>query len=298
MDTALHYLASGNVSAGLSHLVAFLAQTRRRLSRIDWTSFVSTVVMPHPIREVVHAEPYTRRAFQKPRGYAGDAVMMDYLYGYRDDEIDGLPDLERRLCRHSTRTSAGEAVRFRLRLLADMIDAEVDHCGRAIDVVALAAGHVREADLSRAVRSGDARITAIDQDDESLAFVYDTYRARGVTAMPGSVRRILSGRVTLPAADLMYTAGLYDYLNQSVATRLTTKMFNAVRPGGTLLLANFVPDIPDVGYMESLMDWHLIYRSDDEMRALLQGIAPGEIAAVDQFHDPFDNITFLRVSKA
>lgn len=74
-------------------------------------------------------------------------------------------------------------------------------------------------------------------------------------------------------------------------------MFDAVRPGGTLLIANFLPNIPDLGYMESLMDWHLIYRTDEEMRALTTDIAPGNIAGIDQFHDPFDNITFLRVTK-
>ena len=149
-------------------------------------------------------------------------------------------------------------------------------------------------DLSTAVRSGDASITALDQDEESLAVVHREYAKFGVNAVPASVRHILVGRVKLPASDLSYTAGPYDYLTEPVATRLTTLMFDALRPGGTLLLANFLPDIPDVGYMESLMDWHLIYRDDAEMRALLAGVPPGEIAGISQFHDPFENITFMR----
>jgi len=44
----------------------------------------------------VHADPLTYRAFSKPRGYAGDAVMMDHIYGYRREDtsivhIRGLP---------------------------------------------------------------------------------------------------------------------------------------------------------------------------------------------------------------
>ena len=170
--------------------------------------------------------------------------------------------------------------------------------GYPIGVLALAAGHLREVDLSTAVRSGDASITALDQDEESLAVVHREYAQYGVKATPASVRHILAGRLKLPASDLSYTAGLYDHLTEPVATRLTSLMSDALRPGGTLLPANFLPDIPDVGYMESLMDWHLIYRDDAEMRALLAGVPPGEVAGVSQFHDPFENITFMRARKA
>src|SRR5262249_38418269 len=34
--------------------------------------------------QVLHQDPFTYRAFSKPRGYAGDAVMMDYIYGLGD----------------------------------------------------------------------------------------------------------------------------------------------------------------------------------------------------------------------
>ena len=112
-----------------------------------------------------------------------------------------------------------------------------------------------------------------------------------------SVRRIITGRTALPRSDVSYTMGLYDYLPEAAATQLTTVMFDALRPGGTLLIANFLPNIMDAGYMESMMDWHLIYRDDAEMRTLTSGIAIGDLAGIDQFHDPFDNITFLRVSK-
>src|SRR5215475_11877146 len=34
----------------------------------------------HPFAELVLQDPYSRRAREKPRGYAGDAVMLDYIY--------------------------------------------------------------------------------------------------------------------------------------------------------------------------------------------------------------------------
>ena len=37
----------------------------------------------HPIAKIVledPEDPYVRRAFDKPRGYAGDAIMLDFIY--------------------------------------------------------------------------------------------------------------------------------------------------------------------------------------------------------------------------
>src|SRR5215472_18784383 len=37
-----------------------------------WEQFAQRDSLAHPIREVFHADPFTRRSFEKPRGYAGD----------------------------------------------------------------------------------------------------------------------------------------------------------------------------------------------------------------------------------
>ncbi len=74
-------------------------------------------------------------------------------------------------------------------------------------------------------------------------------------------------------------------------------MFAALRPHGTLLLANFLPDIPDVGYMESFMDWHLIYRTDQEMLELADALPKTDVASVRQFRDSQNTITFLEVTR-
>jgi len=54
-------------------------------------------------------------------------------------------------------------------------------------------------------------------------------------------------RVPLTA---MRAAGLFDYLLQRLAQRLTRAMFDLLHPGGRMLVTNFVPLIPDIGYME------------------------------------------------
>ena len=36
-------------------------------------------------------------------------------------------------------------------------------------------------------------------------------------------------------------------------------------PNGRLLLANFVPDHLSTGWMDAVLDWHLIYRDEREL---------------------------------
>ena len=93
-------------------------------------------------------------------------------------------------------------------------------------------------------------------------------------------------------------AGLYDYLTAPVAAALTRRMFEMTAPGGTLLVPNFLTDIADQGYMESFMDWHLIYRDHADMRAIAKALPEAEVADVKIFNDPTDTIVFLQVRKA
>src|SRR5215471_14831280 len=41
----------------------------------------------HPLHRMALEDPFTERAFSKPRGYAGDAVMLDYIYRPRRLEL-------------------------------------------------------------------------------------------------------------------------------------------------------------------------------------------------------------------
>jgi hypothetical protein len=247
---------------------------------------------------VLHQDPFTYRAFSKPRGYAGDAVMMDYIYGLGDARpaYDDATPMGRAIFAYMGTRPSARAVRYRRQLLASIIDDAVSRGGRA--VFALAAGHLREAELSRAVQAGQvARFVAMDQDEASLAVVARDYARLGVQAVPGSVRRILARKDPLGQFDVVYAAGLYDYLAAPVAAALTSRLFDMTRPGGTLLVPNFRAGARDTGYMEAFMDWDLIYRDHDAMAALAAGLPSDAVHAFDIFDDEDRTITFLRVTK-
>ena len=290
-------LQAGRIARPLDELFDELLE-RREQDPQDWPVYAQSC-LSHPVCKLLHQDPFTYRAFAKPRGYAGDAVMMDYIYGL--GEATGAAreatPLGRAIFQYMGTRPSAKAVRYRRRLLADLIDRVAAHGGSR--VLAIAAGHLREVELSAAVQAGKLQeFVAIDQDEASLSVVAGDYAHLGIKAVPGSVRQILAGKANLGQYDFVYAAGLFDYLNAPVAAALTRRMFDAIRPGGLMLIPNFLTGIQDVGYMESFMDWHLIYRNHADMRALAAALPQRAMADCQIFDDSENTITYLMVSKA
>jgi SAM-dependent methyltransferase len=65
--------------------------------------------------------------------------------------------------------------------------------------------------------------------------------------------------------DLVYTLGLTDYLDDRAMALLHRMVKTVLAPGGEFILANFVPNHLAIGWMDAIMDWHLIYREPKEL---------------------------------
>jgi extracellular factor (EF) 3-hydroxypalmitic acid methyl ester biosynthesis protein len=277
-----------------------LAKARRACTHPDeWRSLVDRLVRTHPALSMAHEDPFTWRCYSKPRGYAGDAVMLDFIYRHEANRtwVERASLRGRALLAATSTTPASRAVRNRCRLLADEIDSL---CARNADadVLSIACGHLREAGHSDAIRDGAfRRVVALDQDLESLAVVRSDYESMGVEAVEGSVKTVIARGRQLGQFDFVYAAGLYDYLNDKVGARLLQALFELVKPGGKVWIANFLPDIADVGLMEAAMDWWLIYRTPDEIRALTAALPSEQVAGVRTFTETENNVVFLEVQK-
>jgi hypothetical protein len=266
----------------------------------EWSAFSDAVLLPHPLRALLHEDPFTRRAFMKPRGYPGDAVLLDYIYQGEDPawRPPGASTAGCAVFSYTGQAPAPQAVRNRRRMVAQAIDSTASERTGA-RVLAIAAGHLREAEVSEAFRARDLReVVAIDQDPASLARLEADYGASCVKAIQGTVRQLLRGQIPLGEFDLVYAAGLFDYLADPVARALLSNMIGLARPGGgRVLIANFLPQIADRGYMESYMAWRLTYRSQREMAMLLPSVR-SEFTEVEFLEEDAKNILFLSLRRA
>ena len=73
-----------------------------------------------------------------------------------------------------------------------------------------------------------------------------------------------------------------------------------LKPGGKVWIANFAPDIADVGFMEAIMDWWLIYRDAASLRAMAEEAFAGleNVASIRTFEETERNVVFLEAVKA
>jgi hypothetical protein len=281
----------------LDRLGSALASYKRSESVAEWKALVA-LCRGHRLLPLLHHDPFTQRAFEKPRGYAGDACMMDMIYSVEDGVgYAPLGPAGDDVFAYIINNPACQAVRSRRATVASAIDRVADQCPRA-SVLAVASGHLREASLSVALRRRRVgSFLAVDSDPESLAEVRQSYGQFGVKTLTASFTTFLRRPRFSQAFDLVYSTGLFDYLGPRTSRRLASAMHAMVRPGGSMLIANFLPDIADVGYMEAMMDWELVYRSRSDMIGLLTDVPEAEIENVELWSEAGQNIIFLRVTK-
>ena len=297
LDIVYQQLRDGQIAPAIDYLFEDLS-ARREEEPETWPAYARGC-LSHPVRALLHQDPFTYRAYSKPRGYAGDAVMMDYIYGIGEapEAARTATPVGRAIFKHLGTQSAAKAVRYRRHLLARLIDRVCASGGSR--VLAIAAGHLREVEFSQAAQNRRLEeFVAFDQDEASLGIVARDYGHLGIRTMPGSVRQILAGKSNPGQFDFVYAAGLFDYLSAPVAAALTARMFEMTLPGGSMLIPNFLTGMLDSGYMESFMDWRLIYRNHADMEKLIEALPAGAVADYQIFDDPDDAIAFLLVTKA
>jgi extracellular factor (EF) 3-hydroxypalmitic acid methyl ester biosynthesis protein len=224
----------------------------------------------HPLYEIAKQDPFTKRCSDKPRGYAGDAVMLDYIYS-RTPPADTTA-VGHAWFDYTTVGAMALSVRYRRALLNTMIDDTVT-LKPNYQILSVASGHCRELEKSLVLSNRfNGKFVALDQDEESCKAVKAEYAAQAddkIEVVNVSVRALLGQDNPLQERrfDFIYSAGLYDYLNERAALALTTALRSMLKPGGKLLIANFVPESESRGYAAAFMDWQLIYRTPAELAA-------------------------------
>lgn len=96
--------------------------------------------------------------------------------------------------------------------------------------------------------------------------------------------------------DLVWSAGLFDYLDERTATLLLKKMWSWTADGGELIVGNFHVSNQDRPWMEWCGNWRLIHRTEEDMFNLCD---QAKIPLDDSrfYFEPMGVNMFLRVRK-
>ncbi len=255
----------------------------------------------------LRASPFLWRCYVKPQGYPGDYQAMTWMY---DGERQGDTVFGRLLDQIGLEERLAATVRVRKRLMSRHIADCVERAGAPretpVRIVTIGAGPARE--VVDYLDATDVRVPVefflIDQDEQALAFAADqvgraalrhegrvSARLRHVSFKQLFELPELLGEVR--GADMIYSAGLFDYLRDEPARALLQGCFGLIADGGRLLVGNAAA-VPGLRWVpEFLLDWTMIYRTEADMAALGEGLG----GTLNVERDDSDTWLFLAAHK-
>jgi len=227
------------------------------------------------------AAPFIHRALLKPLGHAGDYEMMNQIYRNRSE---GKTFFEKIIHRAGVNESSSLSVRYRRTFLKEKIKSLLKK-NSEIRVASIACGPAKEVvDLIAELDEQEInRITfvLVDQEPEALLnakreILSECLRKEKsvrIDFVPHDIRGIIEG--TLPDSladgnfDLIYSAGLFDYLLEGPAKLLAMNLLDLIKTNGQLLIGNFHPDNPTKTISEFTANWRLFHRTEEDMLRLV-----------------------------
>ncbi len=203
------------------------------------------------------------RTRHKPLGYAGDFQLIDWIYTQKTAE-SGLGKYFDELF-HTY--EAAQAVRNRKAYFIRICDELSKEKKSKIDILNIGCGSCR--DVIEAVESrtnGTAyRFHCVDHESKAIEYAKSllagTRAALYVELECKNMFRIQTNRTF----DLIWSAGLFDYLDDRVAALLIKKNWRYLKQGGWFVFGNFSPQNPTRNGMELVGKWYLLHRTANDL---------------------------------
>lgn len=228
-----------------------------------------------------------KRAYDKPLGYAGDFEMMNIIY---KNAFEGEDIFSQIMGKIDNTGPASKAVRNRRTYLYKKIRHEVEHLGQgtSIKILSVACGPSLEFyDILKTLKGKPlpCRVEFIGMDQDTQALENSRMNIEplakkrddiSVCFVEDNIKRLIVGKTADPGeytdSDIVYSAGLFDYLSEKASNRLIQSMYSFVKPGGLIIIGNFGKYNPQRFIMEYGSNWFLIHRSEEELKALAVGL--------------------------
>ena len=231
--------------------------------------------------------PFNRRIYEKPLGYPGDYIMMKYIY---EDGYDGNTTYKKLIHRYTCEMPAAVANKRRKNYfknkIIDVIKKNNDNakitniaCGPAKEVIET----VKEENIKNSVFTLiDFEKMALEDVDKNINRIDKKIKINYICS---NVLSLLRKRLVLDIItdqDLIYSAGLIDYLSNKVASRLIEILYGSLSEGGMLILGNVHKNNPSRFSMDILAEWTLNYRDENDMLDLAKNITSSKKKYVEK----------------
>lgn len=235
----------------------------------------------HPL---IMTSPFVHRTYHKPLGYAGDYEMVNMLLNapYKG------PSIYAKLINKAFMFEGmGKAHRNRIDILEEKISdvaRRSEQENRKAKILNIGCGPAAEVQRFLKTEGLAERIEFIllDFNDQTLEFTksqlsqikQEYNRETSIEYVHQSVHTLLKQYTAKKRLfedeqfDMVYCAGLFDYLSDKICTRLIDLCYRWTKADGSVLLTNVHPVNPGINVMEYMLEWHLVYRDEAQMTDL------------------------------
>ena len=224
-----------------------------------------------------------RRIHQKPLGYPGDYIIMNYIYNYHGDKAYLGNSTYEKLINHYTcnlPVSCSNIARkdFLKNMITEVInDNKISHpkiisigCGSARELIEL---------LNEGRFNKPSLFSCLDLEIEALKYIQNAIETIPFEkAQYSSIRYIHKDLINIirdrnlkdeiKGHNLIYLSGIYDYLTDRMAERLIKELYSLLAREGKLIVCNISSSKINSkyrAYYEPLGEWCMVHRNEKEM---------------------------------
>jgi len=233
-------------------------------------------------KEFADGTEIVSHAVDKPYGYIGDFMMLEKLI-QNNTNAKGLAfQIDSVQLEHPGSVATRNRVDWVVNSVKDYINRKKS---KSINILDIGIGSAPvERRLLDEIPGLELNVTGLDIEPAALAFVEEK--------LENKVRKVELKRVDLRASDaadaiadfaadidVCVAIGIVEALRDEEILNVFSSLFNVMPKGSILFVESYRPDHPTRPYMEWFMDYHLGYRSGDEIVELMvqSGADPNNI---------------------
>lgn len=211
------------------------------------------------------------RSFSKPQNIAGDHHTIKQIYG---GGIQGERNTGHVVNLCFFNEPACKAVANRKQYMKNYILKKVESLQKEkYHVTSIASGPAEEIfdvfDSMEKDAYSTLKVTGIDMDKRACASVDDRIQEKKLnTYFSTQAHNVLSlGKYTYlnSTQDLVYSMGLVDYFSDKLAVKILNNIYHMLKPHGEVIIGNFHTNCDSRLFLDYLLDWKLIYRTEQDM---------------------------------
>lgn len=214
----------------------------------------------------------------KPHGYAGDYETIDKIYTCWTSPEPQLEKWDHFF--HSQ--SAAQAVRNRKQYFIELMK-DIEGNNYTYNVLSAGSGPAREICEYCSGKNGAGKIhfDCVDMDSNAISYSMELCKdyKNNINFHCKNIFRYKSNSLY----NLVWAAGIFDYLEDKMFIFLLKRLYLLVAPGGQLIIGNFSQYNPSRDYMEA-GDWYLFHRNEEQLISLAResGIKKGNIRVTQE----------------